>query len=148
MGVFLNCFACKSREENDGAECGCDADAEDNKFAGTIANVSRGESFESSLSRAPKLAKKEKPGQTPNHARYQVGSKRDSRQAIQIVCEPERDRAETQQDHDFPPFFFHRGIDGAECRMPTQPPRYLIAEEPAGQTESARRTQCDTSERS
>src|SRR6516225_11465794 len=132
MGVFLNCFACKSREENDGAECGFDADAEDNKFAGTIANVSRGESFESSLSRAPKLAKKEKPGQTPNHARYQVGSKRDSRQAIQIVCEAERDRAETQQDHDFPPFLLYRGIDGTECCMFPQAGGYLIAQEPPG----------------
>jgi len=113
-----------------------------------MAEVSRGESFESSFARAAKLAKKKEPGQTPNNACYQVGSKRNSRQAIQIVREPERDRAETQQDHNFPPFLFHGGIDGAERRMPPQPDGYLIAQEPTGQAEPTRSTQCDTGDRS
>ena len=130
MGVFRDCFACKSREQNDGAERRGDADAEDNEFAGTMAEVSGGESFKSSFTRAAKLAEEQKSGQTSDNACYEVGSKPNGRQAVQIVREPERDRAEAQQDHNFPAFLFDGGIDGAERHMLPQSARNLVAQEP------------------
>jgi len=148
MGVFRNRFACESWEQYDGGYGGGDADRKHDKFSGTIADVSGSDCFKFCLTRATKLAEKQETGQTSDNTRYHVGSKRNSRQAIQIVCQTERNRAETQQDHDFPPLLFYRRIDGAKCRVFPQPAGYVIAQEPSGQAEPARRAQCDAGERS
>ena len=127
MSVFCDRFSRESREQHNGGHGRGDADRKQDKLTGTIAGVSGSDCFQFRLTRATKLAEKQETGQTTDNTRDHVGSKRNRRQAIQIVCQAEWDRAETEQDHNFPPFLFYRGIDGTECRTFPQPRGYLIA---------------------